>query len=200
MKVRRGIIAVLMVVGFAAHGASAVDHELVGSASWYAGKFQGRLTANGEVFDTMELTAAHKTLPFDTIVRVRRTDTGAFVVVRINDRGPFIEGRIIDLSRAAAELIGLVRDGVAPVELELLRVPEVSTEVIVQVASYASVANAEVLAARLREAGLDAEVEAVEGRALHRVAIVLADEQPLAATLETLARLGIDTPLVRRPR
>ena len=74
-----------------------------GLASWYAGKFQGRKTASGEIFDTAKMTAAHKTLAFGTRVRVRNLANEKEVVVRINDRGPFVEGRIIDLSRAAAE-------------------------------------------------------------------------------------------------
>lgn len=95
-------------------------HELVGDASWYGPGFAGRLTASGEVFDPSELTAAHKTLPFNTRVRVTNLTNGRTVVVRINDRGPFKPGRVIDLSRAAAERIGLVRAGIAPVRLELL--------------------------------------------------------------------------------
>ena len=88
-----------------------------GLASWYGEPFHGRRTANGEVYDMNELTAAHKTLPFGTRVRVFNPATGQQVVVRINDRGPFTGGRIIDLSRAAAERIGLIRAGVAPVVL-----------------------------------------------------------------------------------
>jgi rare lipoprotein A len=91
----------------------------VGMASWYGGNFQGRRTANGERFDTKLLTAAHKTLPFGTKVRVRSLLNGKEVVVRINDRGPFIKGRIIDLSQAAAHAIGLM--GVKKVEIQTLR-------------------------------------------------------------------------------
>ncbi|MDE0528439.1 MAG: septal ring lytic transglycosylase RlpA family protein [Truepera sp.] len=92
----------------------------VGLASWYGPGFAGRNTANGEIFDPAQFTAAHKTLPFNTMVKVTRLDTGASVVVRINDRGPFKPGRIIDLSQAAAEAIDLIETGVARVELELL--------------------------------------------------------------------------------
>ena len=88
-----------------------------GRASWYGEQFHGRRTASGEVFNMNDLTAAHKTLPFGTQVRVRHASTGREVVVRINDRGPFIKGRVIDLSRAAAEQIGLIRAGEAPVVL-----------------------------------------------------------------------------------
>jgi rare lipoprotein A len=91
-----------------------------GTASWYGRKFHGRKTASGERYDMNELTAAHRSLPFGTIVRVVRLDTGDSVVVRINDRGPFVDGRIIDLSRAAAIEIGMVRDGLVRVELYLL--------------------------------------------------------------------------------
>ena len=86
-----------------------------GLASWYGGKFHGRRTASGETFDRNALTAAHKTLPFGALVRVRHAGTGKEVVVRITDRGPFVKGRIIDLSQAAAAAIGLTRAGVAPV-------------------------------------------------------------------------------------
>lgn len=90
-----------------------------GIASWYGPRFQGKRTASGERFNTNELTAAHKTLPFGTRVRVKSQVNGKEVVVRINDRGPFIKGRVIDLSYAAAQAIGLV--GVKKVELERLR-------------------------------------------------------------------------------
>ncbi len=91
-----------------------------GGASWYGGKFQGRLTANGEIFDTDKFTAAHKTLPFNTIVKVTNLSNNKSVLVRINDRGPFVAGRIIDLSRAAAEKIGLVGKGVVQVMLKVV--------------------------------------------------------------------------------
>ena len=88
-----------------------------GLASWYGEKFQGRLTASGERFDMNALTAAHPSLPFGTRVRVRNPRNGREVEVRINDRGPFTGRRIIDLSRAAAQAIGLVQAGVGPVVL-----------------------------------------------------------------------------------
>jgi rare lipoprotein A len=96
-----------------------------GIASWYAGEFDGRLTANGEVFDAAAVSAAHRTLPFGTVVRVTNERNGLSLDVRINDRGPFVEGRIIDLSRGAAEALGMVHDGLAPVTLEIIYLPEV---------------------------------------------------------------------------
>ncbi len=91
-----------------------------GSASYYAAKFHGRRTASGEPFDNADMTAAHRTLPFGSMVRVTNPATGASVVVRINDRGPFTRGRMIDVSRAAAQQLGLVARGHATVELVLV--------------------------------------------------------------------------------
>lgn len=89
----------------------------IGIASYYAKDFHGRTTANGEIFDMNALTAAHRTLPFNTRVRVTNLSNGLSVIVRINDRGPFIKDRIIDLSYAAAEKIGLIGPGTAEVEI-----------------------------------------------------------------------------------
>jgi rare lipoprotein A len=91
-----------------------------GEASWYGPGFHGRTTANGEVFNQNELTAAHPNLPFGTQVKVTNMNNGRSVVVRINDRGPYAGGRIIDLSAAAARVLGLITSGVAPVQLEIL--------------------------------------------------------------------------------
>nr|WP_240610033.1 septal ring lytic transglycosylase RlpA family protein [Halomonas endophytica] len=92
-----------------------------GQASFYADRYQGRRTASGERFDQQALTAAHRTLPFGTEVRVTRLDNGREAVVRVNDRGPFVRGRIIDLSRRAAEELDMVRSGTAPVRLTPVR-------------------------------------------------------------------------------
>ena len=91
-----------------------------GLASWYGPGFHGNLTANGEVFDQAAMSAAHRTLPLPSLARVTRLDTGESVLVRINDRGPFIDDRIIDLSRAAAQALNFIDDGVAPVRVEAL--------------------------------------------------------------------------------
>lgn len=97
-----------------------------GEASYYADKFAGRETASGDVYDPDELTAAHPTLPFGTRVRVRRLDGRgeAAVVVRINDRGPFKDNRIIDLSKAAARELGMLAAGVVPVRITVLERPD----------------------------------------------------------------------------
>ncbi len=93
----------------------------VGTASWYGPKFHGQLTANGEVYDMNKMTAAHKSLPFNTRVKVVDLKTGRQVEVRINDRGPFIKNRIIDLSRRAAEKLGMIQPGTTKVGLKILQ-------------------------------------------------------------------------------
>jgi rare lipoprotein A len=93
---------------------------IVGLASYYAAKFHGRRTASGEKFSSKQLTAAHLTLPFGTRLKVTNPSNNTSVIVRVNDRGPYIRGRMLDLSRAAADLIGITRSGVARVELEIL--------------------------------------------------------------------------------
>lgn len=91
-----------------------------GIASWYGPNFHGKRTANGEIYNMNEYTAAHKTLPFDTILRVTNKQNNKSVIVRINDRGPYVKSRIIDLSRKAAEEIDMIRDGSTEVSLYLL--------------------------------------------------------------------------------
>ena len=91
-----------------------------GMASWYGGGFHGRKTASGERYNMNALTAAHRSLPFGTRVLVTNARNGRSVEVRINDRGPFVGGRVIDLSRAAASAIGLTASGVAPVRIAVL--------------------------------------------------------------------------------
>jgi len=88
-----------------------------GVASYYADKFKGRATASGEIFRQYKMTAAHKTLPFGTKVKVKNLKNGRTVKVRINDRGPFVKGRIIDLSKKAARRLGMINDGISEVEI-----------------------------------------------------------------------------------
>jgi rare lipoprotein A len=93
----------------------------LGLASWYGGRHHGGPTASGERFDKRALTAAHRTLRMNTRVRVTNRRNGKSVVLRINDRGPYVKGRIIDVSERAAELLGMKRAGVVPVKVEVLR-------------------------------------------------------------------------------
>lgn len=94
-----------------------------GVASWYGAEFHGKRTASGEIYDMFALTAAHRRLPFGTLVEVTNLENGRKVVVRINDRGPFKKGRIIDLSYAAARRLGMVEQGTARVRLRVIRRP-----------------------------------------------------------------------------
>lgn len=118
--IRTSCLAALLI---ACTATTAVAHELEteqGVASFYSDRFQGATTASGEQFDQQELTAAHPSLPFGTKVLVTRPDTGQEVEVLINDRGPFVQGRVIDLSKRAAMKLGMIRRGTAPVLLTLL--------------------------------------------------------------------------------
>ncbi len=96
-------------------------HSMRGEASWYGPGFHGKTTANGERFNKREMTAAHKTLPFNTVVEVSCPSTGKKVRVRINDRGPYAAGRIIDLSERAAEKLGIKDKGHAPVVVRIIK-------------------------------------------------------------------------------
>ena len=117
----RTICLAAIVVSSAANSAFAHETETQeGVASFYSDSFQGATTASGEPFDQQALTAAHPSLPFGTKVLVTRPDTGQEVEVLINDRGPFIQGRIIDLSKRAAAKLGMIRRGTAPVMVTLL--------------------------------------------------------------------------------
>lgn len=126
----RLIVTAFLVMGAGCAGSSrdpagigGVGGVQTGQASYYADRFEGRRTASGEIFTQGKLTAAHLTLPFGTPVRVTNLGNGRVVVVRVNDRGPYVDGRIIDLSRRAAEELDFVRQGLAEVRLEVLPGP-----------------------------------------------------------------------------
>jgi rare lipoprotein A len=176
-----------------------------GLASWYGEPYHGRRTASGEVYDMHEMTAAHRTLPFGTVVKVERRDTGADVKVRVNDRGPFVRGRIIDLSFAAAKKINLDIDGVAPVKVTIVgwedppkkKVkdadrqaghPEGRDCLWIQVGAFGSIDNARGAERRLEEAGETAVI--IEGPGgLHRVRLGPFDnEKDAVKALERIAR------------
>jgi len=117
------LLASVAIVGLAVFYSLFGPYYEVGIASWYGPGFDGNYTASGEIYDMNGISAAHKTLPFGTIVRVVDLETGRSVVVRINDRGPFIEGRIIDLSKGAAEELGIIEKGITRVGLRIVRWP-----------------------------------------------------------------------------
>ena len=119
-----------------AMGAFAQDsREEFGKCGYYADALQGRKTSSGEIYDKSELTCAHKTLPFGTMIRVTRMDNKKSVVVKVNDRGPYLDGYVTDVSRKAAEALGLVRDGVTRVKLEVV---ENKASTAVRPAEYSS--------------------------------------------------------------
>jgi rare lipoprotein A len=121
-----------------------------GVASWYGFPFQGRRTSNGEIYDMHQFTAAHRTLPFNAVVRVTNLRNGKQTEVRINDRGPFVANRVIDLSLSAAESLDMVGTGTAPVRLEILSGPNPQTGFFgVQVGAFLVQENAERLKAQL---------------------------------------------------
>lgn len=175
MTVRTALI-VLMIAGLLAAGCSSSPkvrtvspgYTEKGLASWYGGKFHGRATASGEIYDMYEMTAAHKTLPLGTVVEVRNLDNGRKIKVKVNDRGPFVKGRIIDLSFAAAKKIEMVGPGTAHVKVVVLTTPKGSssspsadsrhTRWIVQAASFQDRARAEALADDLSESLSDVRV------------------------------------------
>ena len=106
------------------------SYNETGLASWYGDKFHGKKTANGEVYDQMQMTAAHKTLPMPVMARVTNLENGKQIVVRINDRGPFVRGRIIDLSSRAAEVLDFRNSGVAKVRVEYIGKADKETRIV----------------------------------------------------------------------
>ena len=184
-----------------------------GMASWYGGKFQGRKTANGEIFDTNELTAAHKTLPFNTIVKVTNVKNSKSIHVRINDRGPFVEGRVIDLSHAAAEAIDMTVSGIAPVKLEIISLPEgfsedtlIKTEAVnpdgipdsykIQVASFSQPDNAQNCLRKINSSGISAEIE-VSSSGMLRIIVPKVSKDEIEGITTRLNSLGFTSPLIR---
>src|SRR6266849_7834208 len=127
------------------------DTGQIGIASWYGHPFDGRLTANGEIYDMEKMTAAHRTLPFGTVLRVERLDNGKTTEVRINDRGPFVKDRIIDLAHAAAQAISM--PGIANVRLQVIRTPatRAADSFAVQVGAFSKRSEADQLRARLEQ-------------------------------------------------
>lgn len=107
------------------------DHREIGIASWYGNKFHGHLTSNGETYNMFAMTAAHKTLPLPSYVKVTNLDNNKTAIVRVNDRGPFHRDRVIDLSYSAAHKIGMLQQGTARVQLELLQSPAMYAQLAV---------------------------------------------------------------------
>ena len=153
-----------------------------GLASWYGEPYHGRATASGERYDMWQMTAAHRTLPFGTRVRVTNRATGRSADIVINDRGPFVEGRILDLSRAAAEALGAVETGVIPIRLKVVAVGDGMVDAPcweVQVGAFAIRTNAERAAQTLRARGLSTRF-APAGGGLTRVRVTAVGDRARA--------------------
>ena len=175
-KSRRALVVLAVLALFAGGcagtnrpAATPPDLAEVGEASWYGIEERGRPTASGEPMDPGAMTAAHRTLPFGTIVEVTELQTGRTVRVRINDRGPFVGARIIDLSHEAARRLGMLRDGVARVTLQILDIPP-RVPFTVQVAAFSRRQAAEELSGKLRASGYSG-VEVTRGDGVHRVRV-----------------------------
>ncbi|HEV8244018.1 MAG TPA: septal ring lytic transglycosylase RlpA family protein [Nitrospirales bacterium] len=175
-----------------------------GYASWYGPGFHGRKTANGEVYNSHQLTAAHRTLPFGSVAQVRSLTNDHRVTVRINDRGPFVKGRIIDLSLAAAQALAMAGPGTDQVELQVIGYRGDAGALgylRVQVASFVEQANAQALARKLKGKYSDVRIVAVElssGR-YYRVQVgQFTSEQQAEELAERLASQFDTEPLVIR--
>ncbi|MCU1238404.1 MAG: rare lipoprotein [Candidatus Solibacter sp.] len=151
-----------------------IGHTESGVASWYGHPYHGRAAANGEIYDMEKMTAAHRTLPFNTWVRVYDLDNNKTTEVRIIDRGPFIDGRIIDLSHAAAREIELIGPGIAKVRIEVIRTPPNVIPAVfgVQVGAFRNKDNAESLRQRMADRyGTARLLERAEAPGLWRVLV-----------------------------
>lgn len=170
-----------------------------GLASWYGPGFHGKQAANGEIYDQNKLTAAHRTLPFGTIVRVRNRDNGRHVEVRITDRGPFVRGRIIDLSKEAARQLDMLGPGVAPVEIRVVAGGPSRgsrSDYWVQAGAFRDVDEARDLQRRLRREF--ANVEVASDGSWHRVRVGPYGKRKRAESARReLERRGIAAFLVR---
>lgn len=143
-----------------------------GMASWYGHPHHGRKTANGETFDMHAMTAAHRTLPFGTWLHVENLNNGQSARVRVNDRGPYVGKRILDVSRAAAMVLGMMGPGVVPVRLRVVEAPTAAPATFsVQVGAFSEEERAVALRQSLAQAGVTADVVRAEsaGQVVHRV-------------------------------
>ena len=178
-------------------GGTAAAFEQTGLASWYGGDFQGKTTANGETFDTYDFTAAHKDLPFGTIVTVTNLENGKSVQVRINDRGPFVDSRIIDLSYAAAAEIGMVESGVAEVRIETTEFENLEVRYSIQVGAYASMEYSAAMVDQLEQAGLEPKA-ILTNTGVIRVIFEDIHEDELISMISRLCSLGFKNLMVKQ--
>jgi rare lipoprotein A len=165
-----------------------------GVASWYGGEFHGRPTSSGEIYDMYQLTCAHNTFPLGTIVMVTNLENGRSLELRVNDRGPFVKERIIDVSYAAAQMLGIWEKGTAPVKVEVVSLTiEPVQRFTLQVGSFADEANAQKLAEQLRKSFENVYVATVETltQKYHRVRVGQFETRESALVVaEKLSQLG----------
>lgn len=171
--------------------------EQMGIASWYGGIFQGRLTANGEVYDTYGYTAAHNTLPFGTLVTVKNLANQKEVTVRVNDRGPFVDNRIIDLTYAAAKALNMIRNGTAKVHLTVKDENMTKEYFNVQIGAWKLMENAQLHRNRLEKSGLN-PTASLNSQGITRLSIKNVSKPNLQELLDKLKELGYVKPLVSR--
>jgi len=165
-----------------------------GIASWYGADFHGKQTSSGEIYDMYQLTCAHNTLPLGTIVMVTNLENGRSIELKVNDRGPFVKGRIIDLSYAAARMLDMHEQGTALVKVEVIgSAPEMVQRYTLQVGSFIDETNARNLADQLRKDFDNVQITTLETstQKYHRVRVGQFDTRESAeATAEKLSRMG----------
>jgi rare lipoprotein A len=165
-----------------------------GVASWYGGEFHGRSTSSGEVYDMYQLTCAHNTLPLGTIVMVTNLENGRSLELKVNDRGPFVKERIIDVSYAAAQMLGMWEKGTTPVKVEVLSLAiEPVQRFTLQVGSFADETNAQKLAEQLRKSFENVYVTTMETltQKYHRVRVGQFETRESALPIaEKLSQMG----------
>ena len=177
----------------------------VGLASWYGRDFHGRRTSSGEIYDMYQMTAAHRTLPLGTRVEVIHLETGRSIQVRVNDRGPFIAGRVIDLSYGAARVLGMVGQGVAPVRVRTIaaavapttaaRVAAVPGRFTMQLGSFTSRENATAFAGTLQQrwGGVHLVPARLDGETVYRVRMgTYQSREEARSAAEAVAKAGYD--------
>jgi rare lipoprotein A len=165
-----------------------------GVASWYGGEFHGRSTSSGEVYDMYQLTCAHNTLPLGTIVMVTNLENGRSLELKVNDRGPFVKERIIDVSYAAAQMLGMWGKGTAPVKVEVVSLAiEPVLRFTLQVGSFTDETNAQKLADQLRKSFENVYVATVETltQKYHRVRVGQFETREAALVMaEKVSQMG----------
>lgn len=192
---------------------SSNGYKVSGVASWYGSKFHGYNTSNGEIYNMFSMSAAHKTLPLPTYLKVTNADNGKQVVVRVNDRGPFHDDRVIDLSYAAAVKLGYAGKGTANVRIEAidplvwqlqkqLGNPGADGEIFLQVGAFSNFAAADRIKSRLElelDAGVNIYVDASIQPPLHKVQIGPLKDMPSATAIrQKISTMGLGVPLLVR--